>query len=96
METLGIHQETKRYIKSVEILGLGWGVTNSWMGVASTLSLVVAAGGGVTLLYGAILMFIIYAGIIFTLAELVSVFPTAGGQWVHQRTIGIITIVIWG
>lgn len=80
IESLGLQQQTKRYIKPFEILCLGWGITNSWMGVAATLSLVIVAGGGITLLYGTILMFIIYGGIILTMAELVSVYPTAGGQ----------------
>lgn len=57
-----------------------WNICNGWLGVIVVLSSVLYNGGPLTLLYGVNLMFAMYLCIVGTLAELASVYPTAGGQ----------------
>ena len=80
LNILGIEQQTARYIGPLEIATVGWSICISYVAIASTLSLVVGEGGSVTLLYGEIVVFVAYGCIVATLAELASVYPTAGGQ----------------
>ena len=69
-----------RYIGPLETVAVGWSICNSWVGVLATLTFVIAQGGSVTLLYGLILVFIMYGCIVASMSELSSVYPTAGGQ----------------
>ncbi|PKY00619.1 amino acid transporter [Aspergillus campestris IBT 28561] len=69
------------------ILCTGFNICNSWAGLAATLAVGIAQGGTVTLLYGQILIFVLIGlGSTATLAELTSVYPTAGGQY-HWTSI---------
>lgn len=80
LQSLGLEQQTKRYISGLEILSVGFTICLSWLGVISILQLVLSQGGSVTLMYGILIIFTMYACIVGTLAELASVYPTAGGQ----------------
>jgi choline transport protein len=77
---LGFQQQTRRYIGGIEIICLGWNICNSWSGVAATMALAITQGGSITLIYGVILIFFVLGCTVATLAELASVYPTAGGQ----------------
>ena len=70
----------RRYTK-LDITAIGYNICNSWIGVASSFALAVASGGTVTLLYSIILVSFIFLCNGATLAELASVYPTAGGQY---------------
>jgi hypothetical protein len=78
---LGLGQQTERDIKALEIIAIGWNICNSWLGVAATLALTIALGGSVTLIYGIVVCFIMVGCSGLTMAELASVYPTAGGQY---------------
>jgi choline transport protein len=64
----------------LETASVGWSICNSWVGVMSTLAFVIIQGGSPNLLYGLWLVFIMYGFVVYTLAELASVYPSAGGQ----------------
>lgn len=80
LQDLGIEHQTKRYINSLEIICIGWNICNSWVAVAATMSLAFTQGGSITLVYGVITVFIALGCSTLTLAEIASVYPTAGGQ----------------
>lgn len=54
--------------------------------MAGTISLAIAQGGPVTLIYGPIFTLIFVGACALTMAELASVYPTAGGQY-HWTSI---------
>jgi len=68
------------------VICLGWNICNSWAGVAVTMAVSIPSGGMVTLIYGILLTTFAYICIVGTLAELASVYPTAGGQY-HWTSI---------
>ncbi|KXJ87192.1 amino acid/polyamine transporter I [Microdochium bolleyi] len=71
----------RRDIKPSEILALGFNICNSWIAIATSLAIAISAGGTVTVIYGIIVISFSYSAIGITLAELASVYPTAGGQY---------------
>ena len=81
LEVLGLSQQVTRNINAFDIICIGWNICNSWAGVAGTLALTIALGGTVTPIYGAALCFVAIGCSGLTMAELVSVYPTAGGQY---------------
>lgn len=68
-------------MSKIEIISAGWNICNSWAGLAATFALAVRQGGPVVLIYGPIIMFLLVGACALTLAELASVYPTAGGQY---------------
>jgi choline transport protein len=68
-------------MSALETISAGWIISNSWAGIAATLALAVAQGGPVTLIYGPVIMFVLVGACAASLAELASVYPTAGGQY---------------
>lgn len=70
----------------LETISAGWVICNSWAGVAATLALAIYLGGSMVLVYGIIIMFCLEFCCAATLAELASVYPTAGGQY-HWTSI---------
>jgi choline transport protein len=70
----------------LSIVSAGWVICNSWGGLAATFSLAIVQGGPFTIIYGPIIMFVLVGACAATLAELASVYPTAGGQY-HWTSI---------
>lgn len=60
---------------------VGFNIVNAMVGIGSSLAVAVAAGGTVTIIYGVIVAGFAYVCVGASLAEMVSVFPTAGGQY---------------
>ncbi|KPM37120.1 hypothetical protein AK830_g9451 [Neonectria ditissima] len=81
LSRLGINSHTKRDLSLINIVAVGWNVCNSWAAVAATMSLSIASGGSVTLLYGLLLVVVLNGSAAATMAEIASVYPTAGGQY---------------
>lgn len=82
LTAIGLSESTvKRNLGALEIIALGFNIANSWVAVATSLAIAIAAGGTVTLIYGVILASIAYMAVACTLGELASVYPTAGGQY---------------
>lgn len=74
-------QAVPRDIGTFQIIALGFNIPNSWLAVAVALSAALAAGGPVSLIYGNFVITAMYGAAAVTLAELASVYPTAGGQY---------------
>ncbi|KAJ2982100.1 hypothetical protein NQ176_g1620 [Zarea fungicola] len=72
---------SRRRFTGLEITAVGYNICSSWLGIAASFTLAVASGGSVTLLYGIILVSFVFVCNGGTLAELASVYPTAGGQY---------------
>ncbi|CDH12140.1 probable Choline transport protein [Zygosaccharomyces bailii ISA1307] len=63
------------------ILGIGFGLTNSWYGISASLVTGLSSGGPVLLIYGIILVALVSITIGVSLGELSSAYPHAGGQF---------------
>lgn len=70
----------------LETISASWIICNSWAGIAATIGLAITLGGPAILIYGPIIMFVLVGCCAITLAELASVYPTAGGQY-HWTSI---------
>ena len=86
LEGLQLQSEGTRRMSHLETISVSWVICNTWAGVSATVSLAISQGGPVTLIYGVIAMFILGGACAMTLAELASVYPTAGGQY-HWTSI---------
>ncbi|OQE20418.1 hypothetical protein PENSTE_c013G00904 [Penicillium steckii] len=86
LELLGLSQQTERSLGTFQIIGGGWNICNSWAGIVGTLAIGITEGGTVLLLYGIVIMLVYGSCCTTTLAELSSVYPTAGGQY-HWTSI---------
>jgi choline transport protein len=71
----------KTNIGPLSLIALGFNICNSWAGVSASLQVVILQGGPVTLLYGMFISTVANLSDALTLAELASVYPTAGGQY---------------
>ena len=83
-EVFNLHLDThnvKRDIGSLSIVALGFNICNSWVAIATSLAVALSAGGTVTLLYGILIVSVVYLSVAASLAEMASVYPTAGGQY---------------
>lgn len=63
------------------ILGVGFGLTNSWFGISASLATGLSSGGPLMVVYGIILIALISITIGVSLGELTSAYPHAGGQF---------------
>lgn len=101
-------QVVRRDIGPLRSIAVGFNINNSWLGIAVSLSIAISAGGTVSIIYGTIVSFVLYGCAATTLAELASVYPTAGGQYHFTSilspksvnrglsyTCGIISTVAW-
>ncbi|KAJ5387185.1 hypothetical protein N7509_009726 [Penicillium cosmopolitanum] len=86
LELLGLTQQTERSLGTFQIIGGGWNICNSWAGIVGTLAIGISEGGTILLLYGIVIMLVFGGCCATTLAELSSVYPTAGGQY-HWTSI---------
>lgn len=71
----------KQNFSILSIIAVGYNISNSWVAIAASFAIAIQSGGAVTLLYGIILVAAIMLCTGLTLAELASVYPTAGGQY---------------
>ncbi|XHG02048.1 hypothetical protein AWENTII_005411 [Aspergillus wentii] len=71
----------KRKFSILSIIAVGYNISNSWVAIAASFAIAIQSGGAVSLLYGIILVTIAMLCTGVTLAELASVYPTAGGQY---------------
>lgn len=63
------------------LFGISFGLTNSWLGVSSSLATGISSGGPTLIVYGLIIGFIFNLPVAITLSELISCFPDSGGQY---------------
>lgn len=71
----------KRKFSILSIIAVAYNISNSWVAIAASFAIAIQSGGAVSLLYGivAVTIAMLFTGL--TLAELASVYPTAGGQY---------------
>lgn len=71
----------KRKFSILSIISVAYNISNSWVAIATSFAIAIQSGGAVSLLYGIITVAAAMACSGLTLAELASVYPTAGGQY---------------
>lgn len=81
LEALGHKAELNRNFSPVAMLGLAFAILNSWTALAASLSLALPSGGPTSVLWGLITAGVCNLSLAVSLAEFLSAFPTAGGQY---------------
>ncbi|KAL4920765.1 amino acid/polyamine transporter I [Aspergillus aurantiobrunneus] len=71
----------KRKFNIFNIVSVGYNISNSWVAIAASFAIAIQSGGALSLLYGIIVVTFVMLCTGVTLAELASVYPTAGGQY---------------
>ncbi|EWY81964.1 hypothetical protein FOYG_16169 [Fusarium oxysporum NRRL 32931] len=86
LERLGLEPQLKKTMGPLAILFAGYNICNSWVGLAATMVIGMEQGGSVTIVYGVLLITFCVGCSTATMAELASVYPTAGGPY-HWTSI---------
>lgn len=73
--------DLRRNMNVLTLIAFGFSNSSSWVALGLSAIIAIVQGGTTTLLYGTFLVSVAYACTGLTLAELVSVYPTAGGQY---------------
>ncbi|KAK3325134.1 amino acid/polyamine transporter I [Apodospora peruviana] len=81
LEKLGHKQELRRNFSLISMLGLAFAILNTWTALAASLSLALPSGGASAVIWGLIVAGICNLCLAASLAEFLSAFPTAGGQY---------------
>jgi amino acid transporter len=81
LERLGHKQELKRNFSMVSMLGLAFAILNTWTALAASISLALPSGGASSVIWGLIVAGICNMCLAASLAEFLSAYPTAGGQY---------------
>lgn len=81
LAALGHTQELKRTFSPLAMLGLAFAILNSWTALATSLSLALPSGGPTSVLWGLITAGICNLCLAASLAEFLSAYPSAGGQY---------------
>lgn len=77
----GYTPELRRSFSIISLLGVGFGLTNSWFGILASLVTGLSSGGPLLIIYGILIVAFISMAIAISLSELVSAIPNAGGQY---------------
>lgn len=83
----GYKPELRRHFTIWSLLGVGFGLTNSWFGISASLVAGISSGGPLLIVYGIIVVACMSTCIGISLSELTSAFPeNSGGQyyWTFQ------------
>lgn len=78
---LGHAQSFERQFSRWSMLGLAFAILNSWTALAASLSLALPSGGPIAVIWGLVTAGICNLSLAASLAEFLSAFPTAGGQY---------------
>lgn len=81
LASLGHTQELQRNFSALSMLGLAFAILNSWTALAASLSLALPSGGPVSVIWGLVTSGICDLCLAASLAEFLSAYPTAGGQY---------------
>lgn len=78
----GYTPELRRNFGIWSLLGVGFGLTNSWFGISASLVAGISSGGPLLIVYGIIIVACVSLCVGISLSELVSAFPeNSGGQY---------------
>ncbi|KAL2421270.1 Choline transport protein [Exophiala dermatitidis] len=95
---LGVKQELKRNFSLFSMLGLAFAILNSWTALGASMSLALPSGGPDAVIWGLIVAGICNLCLASSLAEFLSAYPTAGGQYHWVAVIswkGWVAILSW-
>lgn len=81
LERMGHKQELKRNFSMISMLGLAFAILNSWTALAASINLALPSGGPSSVLWGLVVGGICNLALAASLAEFLSAYPTAGGQY---------------
>lgn len=81
LQRLGHKQELKRNFSMLSMLGLAFAILNTWTALAASISLALPSGGASSVIWGLMVAGICNLCLAASLAEFLSAFPTAGGQY---------------
>ena len=81
LAAMGHAQSFKRSFSRWTMLGLAFAILNSWTALAASLSLALPSGGPVGVIWGLIAAGVGNLALAVSLAEFLSAYPTAGGQY---------------
>ncbi|PCH02147.1 Amino acid/polyamine transporter I [Penicillium occitanis (nom. inval.)] len=81
LAAMGHKAELQRNYSMLSMLGLAFAILNSWTALSASLSLSLPSGGSTSVVWGLITAGICNLCIAASLAEFLSMYPTAGGQY---------------
>ncbi|CAM1510830.1 Fc.00g083430.m01.CDS01 [Cosmosporella sp. VM-42] len=81
LEQMGHKQELKRNFSKVSMLGLAFAILNSWTALSASITLALTSGGPSAVIWGLIVAGLCNLCLAASLAEFLSAYPTAGGQY---------------
>ncbi|KAH7066596.1 amino acid permease-domain-containing protein [Paraphoma chrysanthemicola] len=81
LEALGHKGELKRNFSLLSMLGLAFAILNSWTALSSSIGLALPSGGSTSVIWGLVTAGICNVCLAASLAEFLSAYPTAGGQY---------------
>ncbi|KAK9237334.1 amino acid/polyamine transporter I [Lipomyces kononenkoae] len=73
--------ELPRRFGLLSLLGLGFNITNSWIGLTASITINLTDGGRPAVVWGCVIAFFVSGVVTLGLAELASAYPSAGGQY---------------
>ncbi|PYH37220.1 amino acid permease [Aspergillus neoniger CBS 115656] len=94
---MGHKPELQRNFSTLSMLGLAFAVLNSWTALSASLSLSLPSGGSTSVIWGLVTAGFCNLCIAVSLAEFLSAYPTAGGQyhWVAVSWPKWVPILSW-
>ncbi|KAF9887921.1 hypothetical protein FE257_009443 [Aspergillus nanangensis] len=94
---MGHKPELKRNFSTISMLGLAFAVLNSWTALSASLSISLTSGGSTSVIWGLVTAGVCNLCIATSLAEFLSAYPTAGGQyhWVAVSWPQWVPILSW-
>lgn len=81
LERMGHKQELKRNFSMLSMLGLAFAILNTWTALAASITVALPSGGPTAVIWGLIVAGICNLCLAASLAEFLSAYPTAGGQY---------------
>ncbi|EUC39185.1 hypothetical protein COCCADRAFT_31906 [Bipolaris zeicola 26-R-13] len=92
LQALGHKGELQRNFSLLSMLGLAFAILNSWTALSSSLGLALPSGGSTSVIWGLLTAGICNLALAASLAEFLSAYPTAGGQY---HWVAVITPKKW-
>ncbi|OAA34854.1 Amino acid/polyamine transporter I [Metarhizium rileyi] len=81
LEAMGHKQELKRNFSMISMLGLAFAILNTWTALAASITLALPSGGSSSVIWGLMVAGVCNLCLAASLAEFLSAYPTAGGQY---------------
>ncbi|KAI5460567.1 amino acid/polyamine transporter I [Mariannaea sp. PMI_226] len=81
LQQMGHKQELQRNFGKLSMLGLGFAILNTWTAFSTSMNLALPSGGPTAILWGLIVAGLCNLCLASALAEFLSAYPTAGGQY---------------